>query len=112
MADIATNLRHEPFNASWSQSAAVPIVRRLATRRPMSLARPNPHTIPYPDPNRAMAFPGCRYEDCGRVRPVLHRMSLVEMCVPYADPNPPYQRKCAFDVRPACMQAVPRLQQC
>jgi len=32
------------------------------------------------------------------VRPVLHRMSLVEMCVPYGDPNPPYQRKCAFDV--------------
>jgi Cu2+-containing amine oxidase len=39
-----------------------------------------------------------RYEDGGRVRPVLHRASLVEMCVPYADPNPPYQRKCAFDV--------------
>ena len=38
------------------------------------------------------------YEDDGRVRPVLHRASLVEMCVPYADPNPPYQRKCAFDV--------------
>ena len=32
------------------------------------------------------------------MRPVLHRASLVEMCVPYADPNPPYQRKCAFDV--------------
>ena len=32
------------------------------------------------------------------MRPVLHRMSLVEMCVPYGDPNPPYQRKCAFDV--------------
>ena len=34
------------------------------------------------------------------MRPVLHRMSLVEMCVPYGDPNPPYQRKCAFDVNP------------
>jgi primary-amine oxidase len=31
-------------------------------------------------------------------RPVLHRASLVEMAVPYADPHPPYQRKCAFDV--------------
>lgn len=25
-------------------------------------------------------------------------MSLVEMAVPYADPHPPFQRKCAFDV--------------
>ena len=40
------------------------------------------------------------YEDAGQLRPVLHRGSLVEMCVPYADPNPPFQRKCAFDVRP------------
>eukprot|EP00536_Pseudo-nitzschia_multiseries_P011282 jgi/Psemu1/243692/estExt_Genewise1.C_3750016 len=31
-------------------------------------------------------------------RPVLHRASLVEMAVPYADPNPPFHRKCAFDV--------------
>ena len=31
-------------------------------------------------------------------RPVLKRGSLVEMSVPYADPNPPYQRKCALDV--------------
>ena len=31
-------------------------------------------------------------------RPIMHRGSLVEMAVPYADPNPPYQRKCAFDV--------------
>jgi primary-amine oxidase len=31
-------------------------------------------------------------------RPVLHRGSLVEMAVPYADPHPPFQRKCAFDV--------------
>ena len=40
------------------------------------------------------------YEDGGKVRPVMHRGSLVEMCVPYADPNPPFQRKCAFDVSP------------
>lgn len=31
-------------------------------------------------------------------RSVMKRMSLVEMAVPYADPNPPFERKCAFDV--------------
>jgi primary-amine oxidase len=31
-------------------------------------------------------------------RPILHRASLVEMAVPYGDPYPPHQRKCAFDV--------------
>mmetsp|Transcript_2454 Transcript_2454/g.3498 ORF Transcript_2454/g.3498 Transcript_2454/m.3498 type:complete len:736 (-) Transcript_2454:120-2327(-) len=31
-------------------------------------------------------------------RNVVNRASLVEMSVPYADPHPPYQRKCAFDV--------------
>ena len=31
-------------------------------------------------------------------RDVLHRASLVEMAVPYGDPHPPFQRKCAFDV--------------
>lgn len=31
-------------------------------------------------------------------RPVLRRASLVEMAVPYADPRPPFPRKCAFDV--------------
>ena len=31
-------------------------------------------------------------------RPVVNRASLVEMAVPYADPNPPFERKCAFDV--------------
>jgi primary-amine oxidase len=31
-------------------------------------------------------------------RRVMNRGSLVEMAVPYGDPNPPYQRKCAFDV--------------
>ncbi|DBA72671.1 TPA: putative terpene-alkaloid biosynthetic cluster [Trebouxia sp. C0005] len=38
------------------------------------------------------------YEDQGKVRPVVHRASLVEMAVPYGDPNAPFQRKCAFDV--------------
>jgi primary-amine oxidase len=31
-------------------------------------------------------------------RSILRRGSLVEMAVPYADPHPPFQRKCAFDV--------------
>ena len=31
-------------------------------------------------------------------RPVLFRGSLVEMAVPYGDPNPPFEGKCAFDV--------------
>lgn len=31
-------------------------------------------------------------------RPVLNRGSLVEMAVPYGDSNPPFERKCAFDV--------------
>eukprot|EP00929_Paragymnodinium_shiwhaense_P023135 TRINITY_DN1456_c1_g1_i2.p1 TRINITY_DN1456_c1_g1~~TRINITY_DN1456_c1_g1_i2.p1 ORF type:complete len:476 (-),score=61.53 TRINITY_DN1456_c1_g1_i2:419-1846(-) len=31
-------------------------------------------------------------------RSIMKRGSLVEMAVPYADPKPPFQRKCAFDV--------------
>jgi len=31
-------------------------------------------------------------------RSVVNKLSLVEMAVPYADPNPPFPRKCAFDV--------------
>lgn len=31
-------------------------------------------------------------------RSVVKRASLVEMAVPYADPHPPFERKCAFDV--------------
>jgi len=31
-------------------------------------------------------------------RPVVNRLSLVEMAVPYGDPHPPFTRKCAFDV--------------
>ena len=38
-----------------------------------------------------------RYEDQGRVRPVCHRASTVEIIVPYGDPRPPFNRKCAFD---------------
>ncbi|MEW5306570.1 MAG: hypothetical protein WDW36_009026 [Sanguina aurantia] len=38
------------------------------------------------------------YNDAGNVRPVAHRLSLVEMAVPYGDPREPFVRKCAFDV--------------
>ncbi|KAF6253735.1 copper amine oxidase [Scenedesmus sp. NREL 46B-D3] len=33
----------------------------------------------------------------GRRRPILHRASIGEMCVPYADPRSPYNRKAALD---------------
>lgn len=38
------------------------------------------------------------YNDDGRLRPVLHRASVVEMVVPYGDPQYPYTRKAAFDI--------------
>ncbi|KAF1843687.1 putative copper amine oxidase [Cucurbitaria berberidis CBS 394.84] len=31
-------------------------------------------------------------------RPVFYRLSLAEMTVPYADPRPPFHRKCAYDL--------------
>ncbi len=39
-----------------------------------------------------------RYEDKGRIRPVIHRASTVEIIVPYGDPRSPFHKKCAFDV--------------
>ena len=39
-----------------------------------------------------------RYEDQGRVRPIIHRASTVEIIVPYGDPRAPFHKKCAFDV--------------
>ena len=44
-----------------------------------------------------MLLPARRYEDQGRVRPVMHRASTVEIIVPYGDPRQPFNRKCAFD---------------
>lgn len=44
------------------------------------------------------AYAWCRYEDQGRVRPVMHRASTVEIIVPYGDPRAPFHKKCAFDV--------------
>jgi Cu2+-containing amine oxidase len=39
-----------------------------------------------------------RYEDGGKVRPVMHRASMVEIIVPYGDPRAPFHKKCAFDI--------------
>jgi primary-amine oxidase len=39
-----------------------------------------------------------RYNDHGRLRPILYRASLTEMVVPYGDPRPTQARKNAFDV--------------
>jgi primary-amine oxidase len=39
-----------------------------------------------------------RYNDRGRLRPILFRGSLTEMVVPYGDPRPTQARKNAFDV--------------
>ena len=42
------------------------------------------------------------YRDGDRVRPIVHRASLVEMAVPYGAPQEPFTRKCAFDVGGSC----------
>lgn len=39
-----------------------------------------------------------RYNDHGKLRPILYRASLTEMVVPYGDPRPTQARKNAFDV--------------
>ncbi len=38
------------------------------------------------------------YEDQGRVRPILYRVSLAEMIVPYGDPSPLYYRRNVLDM--------------
>ena len=49
-------------------------------------------------PREGVVLHTVRYEDQGRERPILYRASLVEMVVPYGDPNPNHYRKNAFDV--------------
>jgi hypothetical protein len=55
------------------------------------------------------------FEDQGRVRPVVHRLSLVEMSVPYAEPRVPYHVRvvsaCCGRVRWMCWQVVGRVKQ-
>ncbi len=52
-----------------------------------------------------------RYEDQGRIRPIIHRASTVEIIVPYGDPRSPFHKKCAFDVvvRPSLLCATSML---
>lgn len=49
------------------------------------------------NPREGLVVHRVGYEDGGRVRPVIHRMSLVEMAVPYGDPNYVQARKSAMD---------------
>ena len=46
---------------------------------------------------RASCCTRSRYDDGGRVRPILHRASISEMVVPYGDPGPMHGWKNAFD---------------
>jgi primary-amine oxidase len=48
-------------------------------------------------PREGLVLHTVRYTDGGRERPVLHRVSLSEMVVPYGDPAPTHRRKNAFD---------------
>ncbi|KAI8475788.1 MAG: copper amine oxidase [Monoraphidium minutum] len=50
------------------------------------------------NPREGLVLHNVGWEENGAVRPILHRASLVEMAVPYGDPNQPYVRKCAFDI--------------
>lgn len=50
------------------------------------------------NPREGLVLHNIGWEEGDRVRPILYRASLVEMAVPYGDPNEPYVRKCAFDV--------------
>lgn len=49
------------------------------------------------DPHEGLVLHTVGYEDGGRVRPILHRASIAEMVVPYADPGPMHGWKNAFD---------------
>lgn len=49
-------------------------------------------------PREGLVLYTVSYTDQGTERPILYRASLVEMTVPYGDPNPTHCRKNAFDV--------------
>jgi primary-amine oxidase len=48
-------------------------------------------------PREGLVLHTVGYEDGGRLRPILYRVSLAEMVVPYGDPGPTHWRKNAFD---------------
>ncbi|MGB5973117.1 MAG: primary-amine oxidase [Nodosilinea sp.] len=49
-------------------------------------------------PREGLVLYTISYNDGGEERPILYRASLVEMTVPYGDPQPHHYRKNAFDV--------------
>src|SRR5436309_2613738 len=49
------------------------------------------------DPYEGLVLHTIGYEDGGRVRPIVHRVSVSEMVVPYGDPGPLHGWKNAFD---------------
>lgn len=44
------------------------------------------HDVTYADPDRSIP------------RPVVHRMSVAEVCAPFAEPRQPFARKCSLNV--------------
>ncbi len=48
-------------------------------------------------PREGLVLHRVSYLDGGRLRPILHRASLSEMYIPYADPRPTHYRKNVFD---------------
>lgn len=49
-------------------------------------------------PMKGLVLYDVRYEDGGRVRPILYKLSLAEMLVPYSDPRKTWSFRNAFDV--------------
>ena len=48
-------------------------------------------------PREGIALSTITYNDHGVVRPIMYRLSLAEMVVPYGAPEHPHPRKFAFD---------------
>lgn len=46
------------------------------------------------------------YNDNGEIRPIIYRLSLAEMVVPYGAPEHPHPRKFAFDTYVLCQSGV------
>ena len=49
-------------------------------------------------PMKGLVLFDVRYQDGGRLRPILHKLSLAEMLVPYSDPRRTWSFRNAFDV--------------
>lgn len=57
-------------------------------------------------PLEGLVLHDVRYDDGGRLRPILYRASLSDMVVPYGDPSPMHAWKHAFDASEAGMGAT------